>query len=107
MIVNPSKLPYELPNDMVDISTSKPPAPLLPQIRDHIKQLKQEFEEFEYGKYLDVYRDSYAMFKDFYRYRRYIEKDLLHRLTKWRGDFNLANGLLHEFGRKRRKKTDE
>ena len=106
IMANPSKMPFNLPDDMVDITTSKPPAPLLPQIREHVKQLKKEFEEFEYGKYIDIYRDSYAMFKDFYRYRNYIEKDLLRRLTKWRDDFNLANGLIHEFARKRRKKAD-
>lgn len=78
-----------------------PPRPLVSQIRDHIKQLKKEFEEREYGKYIDIYRDSYAMFKDFYRYRSYLDKDLYRGLSKWKDDFNLANSLVHEFGRKR------
>lgn len=103
IIKNPSKIPFELPNDMFDITTSNPPPPLVSKIREHIKLLKKEFEEFEYNKYIDIYRDSYAMFKDFYRYRNYIEKDLLRRLSKWKDDFNLANGLVHEFGRKRKK----
>lgn len=64
VVVNPSKLPYELPNDMVDISTSKPPAPLLPQIREHIKQLKKEFEEFEYGGNFTVIDPLVSFFTD-------------------------------------------
>lgn len=103
IIKNPSKIPYELPKDMVDITTSNPPPPLVSKIREHVKQLKKDFEEFEYNKYIDVYRDSYAMFKDYYRYRNYIDKDLLRKLNKWRDDFNLANGLIKEFGRPRRK----
>ncbi|MBK7310362.1 MAG: hypothetical protein IPI93_06110 [Sphingobacteriaceae bacterium] len=101
VLKNPSKIPYELPEDMLNITTSKPPSPLISKIREHVKQLKREFEECEYGKHIDVYQDSYAMFKDFYRYRDYLDKDLLRRLNKWRDDFNLANSLIHEFGRKR------
>lgn len=106
ILQNPSKIPYELPEDMIDITTSNPPHPSVLKIREHVKQLKKEFEEGEYNKYIDVYRDSYAMFKDFYRYRTYIDKDLLRKLSKWKDDFNTANGLIHEFGRKRRKQSD-
>jgi hypothetical protein len=98
---NPSKIPFELPDDMKDITTSKAPAPLVSKIREHVKQLKREFEEFKYSEHIDVYHDSYAMFKDFYRYRDYLDKDLVRRLNKWKDDFNLANSLIHEFGRKR------
>lgn len=101
VLKNPSKIPYKLPADIKDVTTSNPPRPLVSQIRDHIKQLKKEFEEREYGKYIDIYRDSYAMFKDFYRYRSYLDKDLYRGLSKWKDDFNLANSLVHEFGRKR------
>lgn len=105
IISNPKKLPYVLAEDMKDVSTSNPPRPSLKLIREHLKVLKKDFTEHKMSEYIDVYRDSYAMLKDYYRFRNYVDADLKKRITKWKDDFNTAHQLLHEFGHKKRKKT--
>lgn len=106
IISNPKKLPYVLAEDMKDVSTSNPPRPSVKLIREHLNALKKDFEEYKMSEYIDVYNDSYAMLKDYYRFRKYVDSDLKRRITKWKDDFNTANQLLHEFGYRRKKKVE-
>jgi len=103
IINNPAKLPYQLPEDARDISTSNPPRPSVKLIREDLDRLKKEFIQFNLTEYIDTYNDTYAMHKNYYRFRNFVDKELKKRVSKWIDDFNTANALIQEFGHKKKK----
>lgn len=95
------KKPFTLPKTAKNITTSDPPKPSVEVVRADLKQLKDEFFEGKYGEYIDIYHGNYAMFKDAYRYNRWIDKAVLSKLKKWRDSFNHVNSVLQELTKKK------
>lgn len=88
------KRPYEIEDDVRDITTSAIPNPSAHRIRDHIKQLKEQFFKESLSDYIDIYKSNYAVLKSMYYFEKYLEPGLKSRCRKWCEDFNYANKAL-------------
>ena len=94
---------YKLPADVNNITTSPPPMPGASVIREDINRLKEEFFQYKFSDYIDIYKDNYAMTKFIYHFEKYLEPGLKRRCKKWCDDFNYANHALEEVTKKKEK----
>ena len=94
---------YKLPADVNNITTSPPPMPEASVIREDINRLKEEFFQYKFSDYIDIYKDNYAMTKFIYHFEKYLEPGLKRRCKKWCDDFNYANHALEEVTKKKEK----
>jgi hypothetical protein len=85
---------FKIPEDLKDIQTAPYHHPPREIVMNHIQSLKEEFEKHKLAEYIDVYNDSYAMFKFDYAFDRYLNKDLKKRCQDWCFQFNYANTAL-------------
>lgn len=95
------KSSYQIPQDLEDINTSETPKPDVELIKQHLEKLKEEFFNENLNQYIDIYRGNFAMIKHDYHFSRYREKSLIHKINKWRDNFNYANNALELITRKR------
>jgi hypothetical protein len=92
--------PYSIPEDARDINTIPPKNPPIKVVKDEIKKLKEEFEQYKLSEYIDVYRDSHAMSKFIYYHNKYMDPEIKKRIKRWISDFNDANHFLNEIRKK-------
>jgi hypothetical protein len=95
------KPPYQLPQDLKDITTSAPPLPLPELVREDLNKLKEEFFQFKLSEYIDIYRDNHAMMKYMYPYQKHIDLQVRKRCMRWCENFNYANNALELITKKR------
>jgi hypothetical protein len=89
-----SKKLYELNDDVKDILSTPALKPHIELIQEDIRRLRNEFEEQKLFEYVDIYKETHAMFKEIYWFRKYIDNDIKNRCKKWIEDFNYANYAL-------------
>ena len=91
-----SKKPFQLKDELKDITTSPIPKPNAEVIKEDIKKLKEEFFQLNLIDYVDIYDKNYAMMKHIYHFQKYIKPELKKKCRKWCEDFNYANNALKE-----------
>jgi hypothetical protein len=94
---------FRLPEYLKDITTSPATPPDPEVIKTELKKLKDEFFEHNLNEYIDIYKGSYAMPKDFYRFKKYLNPELTRRIYRWTEEFNLANQVIEEITKKKEK----
>jgi hypothetical protein len=88
-------LPFQLPEGLKNVQTTRCPPPSLDVIQKHIDSLNAEFQKYKLAEYIDLYYDdTYAMFKHEYYFDRYMDASKKKQCTKWCNDFNYANHAL-------------
>jgi hypothetical protein len=97
------KRKFNLPDDVIDITTSPPKLPDLDVLRNELQKLKDEFFERKFADYIDIYKSNYAMVKTIYYFEKYLEPSLRKRVHKWCEDFNLVNRIIFEKTKKKEK----
>ena len=95
------KRPYEIPNDLKDITTSAPPVPDVELVKKDLEQLKTEFFQYKMAEYVDIYRGNHAMMKFIYHFEKYIDPQIKRRCKKWCDDFNYTNHTLELITKKK------
>ena len=95
------KRPYELPNDVRDITTSAPPMPDVEVVKEDLKHLKADFFENKMAEYIDIYNGNHAMMKFIYYYKKYLNPEIKRRCKKWCDDFNYANHAMELITKKK------
>ncbi len=95
------KIPYLIPDDLKDITTSSPPLPSQEIVREDLIKLKEEFFQFKLSEYIDIYRDNHAMMKYMYPYQKYIDPQIRKRCIRWCENFNYANHALELITKKK------
>jgi hypothetical protein len=93
--------PFRLQREVKNIETTPPAMPPIEKVRDDLKKLKEEFFSSKLDKHIDIYRNSYAMMKDLYYLRRYMELPIEKRARKWCDEFNLANEIIKRLSKKK------
>jgi hypothetical protein len=93
--------PYNLPDDLREITTSEKPRPSVDLVKADIKSLEDEFFKFDLAQYIDIYQGSYAMMKSDYMFMKYRNKELGSKCRKWCDNFNYANNALKALTKKR------
>lgn len=93
--------PYELPDDMQNITTSQPPPPSVDLVKANIKSLEDDFFKNELSQYIDIYNGTYAMMKNDYMFLRYRDRQLGSKCRKWCDNFNYANDALKALTKRR------
>lgn len=93
--------PYELPDELREITTSETPLPSVDLVKADIKSLEDEFFKSDLAQYIDIYQGSYAMMKSDYMFMRYRNKELGSKCRKWCDNFNYANNALKALTKKR------
>jgi hypothetical protein len=93
---NKKRKRFRIPDGVKDITTYPYPPPSTEIITNHISILKEELQKYKLSEYIDIYNDSYAMFKYIYYFDRYINPELKKRCRKWCDDFNYANHAFKE-----------
>ncbi|TCC88550.1 hypothetical protein EZ428_18080 [Pedobacter frigiditerrae] len=96
-----SSRPYYLSEDLSDIETSLPPRPPIEMVTEDLKTLCKEFDRYDLGQYIDVYRSNYAMVKFEYHFDRYTSSSIKSTCKKWCENFNYANTALEMLTGKR------
>ncbi|MBL7694837.1 MAG: hypothetical protein JNK91_08320 [Ferruginibacter sp.] len=92
--VNNKKKKYKIPEYLKDIATSSAKTPDSEIIKEDINRLKEEFFGENISDYVDIYKDSHAMLKQIYWFKKYLAPGLKKRCKKWCEDFNYANHAL-------------
>jgi hypothetical protein len=82
---------FSIPVGLENIFTSKPPAPSIDLVKDHIARLRNEYQENKYSDYIDVYGNNYAVIKFEYLWNQYMNSELKRNIKKWCQEFNYAN----------------
>ena len=85
---------YYIPSDIKNIETTPYSPPSKDIVNKHIASLKLEFEENKLSEYIDIYHDSYALFKYLYFFDHYVDPNIKRRCKKWCDEFNYANYAL-------------
>lgn len=88
------KKAYTLPDDLRNIMSSPAKRPAVEAVRADIAALKEEFSRNNFGDYVDIYHDKYAMMKFIYPIQKYLTPGLKRQCKKWCDDFNYANRAL-------------
>ncbi len=102
-VKNTKRKRFKLPEYLKDITTSPATPPDPEVIRAELKKLKDEFFEHKLSEYIDIYKGNYAMAKDFYRFKKYLNPELTRKIYRWIEDFNLANQVIEELTKKKEK----
>lgn len=97
------KRPYNLPDDLKDITTSSAPLPDVELVKKDLERLKEEFFQHKMANYIDIYKDNHAMLKFIYHFEKYLEPGLKKRCTRWCDNFNYANHALELITKKKDK----
>jgi hypothetical protein len=93
--------PYELPDELREITTSETPLPSVDLVKADIKSLEDEFFKSDLAQYIDIYQGCYAMMKSDYMFMKYRNKELGSKCRKWCDNFNYANNALKALTKKR------
>lgn len=91
---NQKSRPYQLPDDLENVTTSDVPHPPVEVIQQDINRLIEEFQNFKMAEYVDVYKNSHAMLKSMYYFEKYLDPEIRKRCKRWIDDFNYANHAL-------------
>lgn len=87
---------FHIPEGLRDIETIPYTPPSKDIINKHIADLKEEFQKSNLSEYIDVYNDSYAMFKFEYCFDRYLDAGMKKLCKTWCFEFNYAHDALKE-----------
>lgn len=97
------KFPYNLPDDLENITASESPKPSIELIETDLRNLEAEFFEYKLADYIDIFKNSYAMVKFEYSFSKYYPSEVKQRSKKWCERYNYANHALVLLNQKRPK----
>ena len=88
---------YNIPEGLEDIFSEPYSPPNEELVRNEIKSLWKEYEEFNLSEYVHLYyKKTYASFKYIYHWDRYIDPQIKKLSKAWCEKFNYANTALNK-----------
>ena len=96
---------FMIPEGLENIFSKPYSAPNEELVRNEIKALWKEYEEFNLSEYVDLYyKKTYAVFKYIYHWDRYLDPKIKKLCKGWCEKFNYANTALKKILEQKNKK---
>jgi hypothetical protein len=86
--------PFQVPLDIRNITDTEIEKPNPEIIQSDLTRLKREFDIGNLGGYIDIYKGTHAMLRNFQDFEKYVEPGLKRRCRKWCDEFNYASRAL-------------
>jgi hypothetical protein len=92
---NKKRRRFTIPEGLENIFSEPYSPPNEELVRNEVKALLEEYEEFNLSEYVDLYyKKTYAVFKYIYHWDRYLDPNIKKHCKGWTEKFNYANEAL-------------